>query len=159
MDKRDEFALWIATEVLRANEDALSASALEQIGERAASPQALEAALQEAAAQSRRPGDFGVEFIGPLIPVVLVGFGRLLWDEYVKALAKNGGDALAKLTIEAVKELVRKTWSQDGSTLTVTEAEGRLREAAAKAGLDGAQTEVVLGSLRKPAVAAALTAG
>ncbi|WP_158032218.1 hypothetical protein [Rhizobium rhizosphaerae] len=37
------------------------------------------AKLEEAASQKKRPGDFGVEFIGPLLPLLLVTLGQELW--------------------------------------------------------------------------------
>ncbi|MGE0700415.1 MAG: hypothetical protein AB7O57_15065 [Hyphomicrobiaceae bacterium] len=156
MNDKDQFAVWIASKILRANDDGISASTLEAIARQSTSTKALDDSLADSVAQSRRPGDFGVEFVVALLPIVLVEFGRLLWEEYTKALAKQGGDALAKLTIDASKALARKTWSMDAATLTLAEAEAKLKQAAVKAGLDATQTDMVIKSLRNPEVSAAL---
>jgi hypothetical protein len=84
MDERDVFAVWLGDTVLRANGDDFGAAALGSI----AQEKDLNAALKDAGSNTRRPGDFGVEFIGPLLPVLLVEFGRLLWDAYSKALVE-----------------------------------------------------------------------
>lgn len=158
MNDRDAFALWIAVSMLRANEEDFAAEALISLGDRAKTSADLDSALTAAASGTRRPGDFGVEFIGAVLPVILVEFGRMLWDAYARSLADQGGKALATATLESLKELVRHTWSQKSGSISLRDAEDRLREAALRSGLDQAQIQKLVSSLSRPAMANELAA-
>lgn len=159
MNDRDTFAVWIAGAVLRGDEDDFAAEALKALAAEAAGADDLDRALSAAAMDEKRPGDIGLDFVGPLVPLVLVGFGRLLWDAYVKALAEKGGKALAEVTLSGLKDLVRGTWAGADPTLRLDDAEARLMAAASHAGLSADQAAGLVASLRKPGMAAALSDG
>jgi hypothetical protein len=153
MDDKDSFAVWMAGAVLRANNDEIAAEALGDLARQAQTSAELDAALNSTRSVGRRPGDFGVEFIGPLLPILLIEFGRMLWDAYAKSLADQGGKALATATLNMIKVLARRTWTQTPGAISPGEAEQRLREAALHCGLDSAQTEKLVSSLRSPELA------
>jgi hypothetical protein len=132
--------VWIARAMLLANNDEFGAEALVNLSHQARSSAELDQALGGASA-NRPPGDFGVEFVGAVLPALLIEFGRLLWDAYTKSLAEQGGKALATITIDKIKQLARHTWSRPGAVISLADAETRLRQAASHAGLDAAQTD------------------
>lgn len=147
MEDKDAFAVWIAQAMLLANDDEFGAAALFNLAQPVHSGAELDAALAHASA-NRRPGDFGVEFVSAVLPVVLVEFGRMLWDAYVKSLAEEGGKALATVTMDKIRQLARRTWSGQSVVVSLAEAETRLRQAAAKAGLSAEQTSQLVKSLQ-----------
>lgn len=157
MDDKDRFAVWLADTVLQANGDAFGAAALTTLAQEGDRTGNFDAALREAGASTRRPGDFGVEFVGPLLPILLVEFGRLLWDAYSKALVEQGGKALASLTIDKGKELVKSTFSHRQSVLDTDEAEAQLRKAGRDTGLNEEQVGKLLGALRNSEAVRALS--
>lgn len=159
MNDRDIFAVWIAGAVLQGDEDEFAAEALKGLAAEASATGDLDQVLSAAATTDRRPGDIGLDFVGPLVPVILVGFGRLLWDAYMKALAEKGGKALADVTLSGLKELVRRTWTGENQTVRLDEAEARLLAAASRAGLPADQAAALAASLRKPGVVVALSGG
>ena len=69
MDEKDVFAVWFADAMLQANDDPFGAASLNQMTEESATSAEFDAKLDEAASQEKRPGDFGIEFLGPLLPV------------------------------------------------------------------------------------------
>lgn len=152
MNDRDTFAIWIATSMLRASNDEFSEAALANIASRAKTSAELDQLVSTAPADGR-PGDFGVEFAGTLIPPLLIAFGRLLWDAYSKSLVEQSAKALAKSTIEKAKDLARRTWSRAPNTISLSDAETRLRDVAIRAGLDAAQTEMLVSCLHSPEMA------
>ena len=156
MDDKDKFAVWLADTVLQANGDAFGAAALGALAEEGERSGKFDDALREASSSARRPGDFGVEFVGPLLPVLLVEFGRLLWDAYSKALFEQGGKALASLTIDKVKELVKATFAHRQSILSTDDAETQLRKAGAASGLNDEQVSKLLEALHNPEAVRAL---
>lgn len=158
MDERDEFAVWLAAAVLRVNDHAIHAEALKAAAAQAQTKEELDQRLRADAPGARRPGDVGLEIVGVLLPGLLVQFARLLWDAYAEALAKQGGGALASATVDAIKEQVRRTWAGRPDTISLAEAEQRLRTAAERAGLGAADTDALVASLRKPALAQAVGA-
>jgi hypothetical protein len=159
LEDKDAFAVWLAGAILRANADDISAAALSGMANKAKSKSDFDLAIKGATTTSkRRPGDFGLEVIGPLIPVLLVEFGRLLWDAYVKALAQEGGKALASVTLKAVKELAKRTWSAKPADVSLPDAEATLRTVALSAGLNSAQAQKLIENLHKPTVADELAA-
>ena len=152
MDDKDTFAVWVAGSVLRANEEDFEAATLDDLAAGVKTTGDLDAALKEASSDTRRPGDFGLEFIGPLLPVILVEFGRLLWDSYVKSLADEGGKELASATIDKIKAMARGSWSHNASAMPLSEVEARLREAATHAHLTRPQTEKLVTYMLHPEV-------
>ncbi|MFZ1430500.1 MAG: hypothetical protein WAS21_27465 [Geminicoccaceae bacterium] len=156
MDDKDKFSVWLADTILQANGDAFGAAALGALAEESERTGNFDDALREAGSNTRRPGDFGVEFVGPLLPVLLVEFGRLLWDAYSKALVEQGGKALASLTIEKIKELVKATFGHRQSVLSITDAEAQLRKAGQASGLNDEQVSKLLEKLRNPEAVRAL---
>lgn len=158
MNDKDTFAVWIAESMLRAHGEEFAAEALTHLSGQARTSTDLESALSEAASSDRRPGDFGVEFIGPILAGILFEFGRRLWDAYAKSLAEQGGKELAKVTLDNIKKLTRDTWSRSPGAISLTDAESRLREAATRAGLDAAQTEKLVSSMYSPEMAHGLAA-
>lgn len=159
MNDRDEFAVWLATAVLHVNDHALHAEALKAVAAKAETSEELDEQLRADAPGARRPGDVGLEIVGVLLPGLLVQFARLLWDAYAEALAKKGGGALASATVDVIKEQVRRTWSGQSGTISLAEAEERLRTAAERAGLGAADTDALVASLREPDLAQAVGAG
>lgn len=157
MDERDEFAVWLAAALLRVNDHAVHAEALKAVAAPAQTKEELDQRLRADAPGARRPGDVGLEIVGVLLPGLLVQFARLLWDAYAEALAKGGG-ALASATVDAIKEQVRRTWAGRPDTISLAEAEQRLRTAAEHAGLEAADIDTLVASLRKPALAQAVGA-
>lgn len=152
MDERDAFAVWLGDIILRANGDEFGAAALGSL----AQEKDFDAALKDAGSNPRRPGDFGVEFIGPLLPVLLVEFGRLLWDAYSKALVEQGGKALASVTVDKVKDQIKATFSHRAAMLSAADAEAQLREAGQASGLNDEQIGKLLEAFRNPAAVRAL---
>lgn len=157
MNDKDRFSVWLAEEVLRANGDMFGAAALGTLSQEGERTENFDAALREAGSSIRRPGDFGVEFVGPLLPILLVEFGRLLWDAYFKALVEQGGKALASATIEKAKELVKATFSGREGVLNADEAEALMRKAGRNAGLTEEQTVRLMEALRNPEAVRVLT--
>ena len=155
MEKRDEFAVWLATTVLDATGDAFSAAALSDLAERSGAD-GLDAKIKEATINSQRPGDFGIEFVGPLLPVLLVEFGRMLWDAYAKAVVEEGGKELAGASIKFVRDALHRTFGGRGGPLSVADAEAKLREAGEKANLTAEQIDELLRTLRDPEAVRAL---
>ncbi len=158
MNDKDTFAAWIAEAMLRAHGEDFAAEALTHLAGQAQTSADLDSALSAAASSDGRPGDFGVEFIGPILAGLLIEFGRRLWDAYATPLAEQGGKALATATIDKIKELARHTWSRSPSAISLTDAEARLREAATRAGLDAAETEKLVSSMYSPEMAHGLAA-
>jgi hypothetical protein len=158
MNDKDTFAVWVAETVLVANGDAIAAATLSALARQTQGEGGLDTVLEQASANTRRPGDFGVEFVGPLLPVLFVEFGRMLWDAYVKSLAEQGGRALATTTIDTVKGLVRRTFTHQDNALSVTDADTQLRKAGQAAGLNDAQVDKLLEALHNPKAVHALTA-
>ena len=159
MDDKDRFAVWLADTVLQANGDDFGAAALGALAEEGERTGDFDAALKGAASSTRRPGDFGVEFVGPLLPVLLVEFGRLLWAAYSKALAEQGGKALAAVTIDKIKELVNATFARRQSVLSAADAEAQLRRAGQVSGLNDEQVNKLLDTLHNPEAVRALAGG
>lgn len=153
MNDKDTFAVWIAAAMLRVNNEDFAAEALASLSGQARTGADLDKALSASSSGSRRPGDFGVEFLGALLPAVLVEFGRMLWDAYARDLAVEGGKTLATVTIEKIKELTRHTWSRSPGSLSLIEVEAQLRGAAQRAGFDSVQTEKLVASLHSPEMA------
>ncbi len=156
MNDKDTFAVWIAEAMLHANGENFAAAALADLAQEAETAGDLDLALNAAASNTRRAGDFGVEFIGPLLPVFLVEFGRMLWEAYLKALAEQGGKALASVTIATIKELARHTWLHTQPVISLDDVEARLREAGSRAGIDKAHIDKLILSLRSPEMGHAL---
>jgi hypothetical protein len=156
MGDKDRFAVWLADTILHGNDvefGAAALSSLEQEGERTGN---FDAALRMAASNDRRPGDFGVEFVAPLLPVLLVEFGRLLWDAYSKALFEEGGKALASVTIDKIKSLVKATFSHRDGLLSIADADAQLRKAGRDSGLNDQQINKLLESVHAPKAVRAL---
>jgi hypothetical protein len=149
MDDKDAFAVWVAEAMLLANGDEFSAAALVSLSRQANTSAEFDQALS-AAATNRRPGDFGVDFVSAILPVVLIEFGRMLWDAYAKSLAEEGGKALASATIDKIRQMARYTWSRSRAVISLADAEARLRQAASHAGLDAAQTNKLVQALHSP---------
>jgi hypothetical protein len=148
MNEQDEFAVWLAETMLRANGDGFGAAALVDIRESLGPRMTLNQALDKASTHTQRPGDFGVEFVGPLLPVLLVEFGRLLWNAYAKALVEESGKALAKATIDRVKDMVRHTFTKaEGAAIKPADAEAVLRQAGQTAGLNLEQIDKLVETL------------
>lgn len=152
MNDQDAFAVWIASAMLRASNDEFAEEALASLASQAKTSAELDKLVAEAAGD-RRPGDFGVDFVGALVPALLISFGRVLWDAYAKSLTDQGAKALAAATIDKVKKLARRTWSRSSDTISLIDAETRLREAASRTGLDAAQTEKLVSCLHSPEMA------
>lgn len=156
MDEQDGFAVWIADGLLKAQDDDIAAASLSDLYANSPNSAEFNRQLDEASSQIKRPGDFGLDFIGPLLPVLFVEFGRLLWQAYSKELVSQGSKALAGATIDTVKSLFkRKVGTPEG----LAEAETHMREVAKRSGLNSEQTEAVLAALRDPRLSAALVAG
>lgn len=155
MDEQDDFAVWVADGLLKAQDDEIAAASLSDLYAKSANPAEFDRQLDEASSQAKRPGDFGLEFIGPLLPVLFVEFGRLLWQAYSKELLSQGGKALAGATIDAVKALFKK---KSASPEGLAEAEVHMRDVAQRAGLNNEQTEAVVAALRDPNLASTLVA-
>jgi hypothetical protein len=156
MEDRDLFALWIAAAVLRGNDDEFTAEALASLAAEANAPGELDALLTAAAANAKRPGDIGLDFVAPLLSLVLVEFGRALWDSYIKSLADQGGKALANVTLAGLKQAVRRAWGGESATLSLDDIEGKLRLVSAQAGLSSDKAEEIVVSLRRAATVEAL---
>lgn len=148
MNDKDLFALSIAAAMLRADDDDFSAAALTHIAERASQTQDLESLLAAATKNEKRPGDMGLEFIEPFLPVVLVHFGQILWDAYVKEITKQGAKALSDLSLKGVKALFKRTLSSPQSAVSLADIEARLKQVALQEQLSDAQTDKLLASLR-----------
>lgn len=153
MNDRDAFAVWFAAAALRANKEGLVADGLLALAGDAQTSAELDEKVRAASRSRARPGDFGIEFLVAALPGLLLTLGRMLWDEYSKALAEQGGKALAAATIDKVKELTRRTWSRSDAPISLEDAEARLRQAAAKAGLNAAMTDRLVSSLHGPEMA------
>jgi hypothetical protein len=152
MGDKDRFAVWLADTILHGNDDEFGAAALaslEQEGERTGN---FDAALRMAASNDRRPGDFGVEFVAPLLPVLLVEFGH----PYSKALFEEGGKALASVTIDKIKSLVKATFSHRDGLLSIADADAQLRKAGRDSGLNDQQINKLLESVHAPKAVRAL---
>jgi hypothetical protein len=158
VNDKDTFAVWLAETVLTADGDAIGAATLSALALQAQGEGNLDKVLEQASANTRRPGDFGVEFVGPLLPVLLVEFGRILWDAYAKSLVEQGGKALATVTIDTVKGLVRRTFTHQDSALSISDADTQLRKAGQAAGLNEAQVNKLLETLHNPEAMRALAA-
>jgi hypothetical protein len=156
VNDKDTFAVWLAETVLTANGDAIGAATLSALALQAQGEANLDAMLEQASTNTRRPGDFGVEFVGPLLPVLLVEFGRMLWDAYAKSLVEQGAKSLATVTIDKVKGLVRQTFSHQSDSLSIADAESQLRKAGQAAGLNEAQVNKLLETLHNPEAVRAL---
>jgi hypothetical protein len=150
MNDEDTFAVWIAAAVLRTDGDTVAASTLEHMASQTSVDRPLDTVLGSAAAPRKRPGDFGLEFVAPFLPLVLVEFGRLLWHAYTAALAKKGGEALATATVDRIKALLKRTLSNKEAEISLAEAEERLRQAALAQHLSAEQTNRLIASLRDP---------
>lgn len=158
MNDKDTFSVWLAETVLVANGDAIGAATLSALARHARGEDGLDAVLAQASTNTKRPGDFGVEFVGAILPVLLVEFGRMLWDAYTKSLAEEGGKALATATIDAIKGLVRRTFRGENGALSIADAESQLRKAARASGLNDAQVDKLLETLHNPEAVRALAA-
>lgn len=155
MDEEDNFAVWLADGMLRADDDEFAAESLGQLFEEAKSSSDFSAKLEAAASQDVRPGDFGMEFIGPLLPILFVELGRMVWQSYSKALVDKGGKALADLTVEKVKSLfVAKLKTPEG----MSEAEQQLHSIAITSGLNAEQADKLIVTLNNPRLAETLIA-
>jgi hypothetical protein len=153
MDDKDVFAVWLADAVLQTSGDPIGAASLNQMIEDSGNSAEFSAKLDEAASQEKRPGDFGVEFLGPLLPVLLVALGRELWESYSKELVDKGGKALADATIDGVKALFRRkvaTPAEAGAS------DAEVRAAAGRAGFSPEQTDTLLTKLHSPELAQTL---
>jgi len=159
LEEKDSFAVWMADTVLRANNQDIEADLLMSMAEEAVSPAAFDEALKAASTSETRPGDMGLEFLGPLLPVVLVEFGRLVWQAYAKSLMEEGAKAAAAATIDAVKSLVKKSFAHAPDAPPMSDIENSLRAAAAKAGVKADVTEQLVASLRSQAVTAVVAKG
>ena len=160
MSQRDEFAVWLAGSILETNDDEFGAAALADIGDRVNNGDSLDLALEGASAHDKRAGDFGVEFMAPLLPVLLVEFGRLLWDAYAKGLVEETGKALAKLTVDSVKDLLHRTFSKpEDAPIAPADVEAALRQVGRTAGLNPAQIEKLVETLHTPETVRALAGG
>jgi hypothetical protein len=160
MDDQDEFAVWLAETMLQATGDGFGAAALADIRKNVGPGGNLSQALSKASTHTQRPGDFGVEFVAPLLPVLLVEFGRLLWDAYAKALVEESGKALAKATVDGVKDMLRHTFSKpEGAAITSADAEAALRQAGQTAGLNPAQVDKLVETLHSPETVRVLAGG
>ena len=148
MEDQDRFAVWIAQAVLLANEEEFTSEALAALARKAELEGSLDAALKAATSNQRRPGDMGLDIVGPVLAMILVEFGRMLWKAYAQSLVEQGGKALAEATITTMKNLARRTWSGQHEGVSLDEVERLLREAAGRAKLDGTETERLVRSLR-----------
>lgn len=152
MNDKDTFALWIAEAMYRAKGDDFGAAALADLSIKVNTTAELDHELSERSA-TRRPGDFGLEFLAAVLPALLVEFGRILWDAYAKSLAEQGAQALATATIDKVKELARHTWSRSSGVISLADAESKLRGAAARVGLSATQTNELVASFHSAEMA------
>lgn len=147
MDDKDLFAVWFADAVLQTSGDPFAAASLQQMAEESRSSAEFDAKLDEAASQEKRPGDLGIEFLGPVLPVLLVTLGRELWASYCKELVEKGGKALADLTVDAIKGLVRRKLTAPGE-MGVTDQQ--VRDAAERSGLSAEQIDALITTLHSP---------
>lgn len=150
MNDEDTFAVWIAAAVLRTDGDPIAAVTLEHIASKATADKPLDTVLAAAATNLKRPGDIGLDFVEPFLPVVLVEFGRLLWHAYVAALAKKGGEALGAATVNRIKALLKRTLSDKEPEISLAEAEERLKQAALAQQLSPEQTSRLIATFRAP---------
>ncbi len=156
MKNDDEFAAWIAGAVLRSGGEDIQAEVLDDLVEKTGPAGSLETEIEAARKASKRPGDFGAEFIGAMLLPVLIEAGKELWAAYLKKLTEKAGEELAALTVDGVKMLAHRIWSGEEEAVTAADYEKLLRAAAAKQGLSPDQTDQLVARLRDPELARAL---
>ena len=123
---------------------------MENPGHFSAEINTLGAALDDLRSFDRRPGDFGVEFVGPLLLPIVVEAARQLWASYLKGLTDKGGAQLATMTVEAVKGLIKHIWSQEKNLSSRYAA--LLRAEAERQGLPTDQIERLVRTVSGPAL-------
>lgn len=136
----DALSLWLAAAALRSADEPIQALVLDQVRQETEVGVPLAQALDKATRSERKPGDFGVEFIGPLLLPLLIEGVKAFWKLYLTELQKKAAGEIATVTIDAVKAVFRKAMSGGDKEKIVGGLETSLRAVAVEHKLSADQT-------------------
>lgn len=148
MDDPDEFAVWVARSMLEATNNDVQVQLLDDLSSQARSKGDLDEVVAESSKNTRRSGDFGVEFVAALLVPVLIEVGKQLWAAYAKKFYEEVGGGLAKLTVDKAKQSLRALWSGEDKSAALERAETILREVGTKEGLSQGKIDALVAALR-----------
>lgn len=139
-ESSDALSLWLAGAALRSGGEPIQALVLDEVRQDMEAGTPLTEAVNRATRGERQPGDFGVEFVGPLLLPILIEGIKAFWNIYLTELQKKAFGELATLTIDAVKAAFRRALASAEKGKVLGDLEQSLRDVAAAHHLSAEQT-------------------
>lgn len=148
--RADELSLWLAASALRSSGESIQALVLDEIRRDTKAGVPLTEALKKLTQGERKPGDFGVAFVGPLLLPILLEGVKAFWTLYLTELQKKAFGELATMTIDAVKSTFRKALLSSEKPEIFGNLEQSLRDVAAAHHLSSEQTARLIALAQSP---------
>ena len=148
--REEALSLWLAGAALRSAGEPIQALVLDEVGHDMEAGATLAQALEKVTQSERRPGDFGAEFLGPMLLPILIEGIKAFWNLYLTELQKKAFGELATMTIDAVKAAFRKAVSSSEKEELLDGLEQSLRQVAAAHRLSAEQTARLIALTKSP---------
>src|SRR6266567_43640 len=87
--RADALSLWLTASALRSAGESIQALVVDELRQDTAAGVPLAEALKKIIQSDRKPGDFGVAFVGPLLLPILLEGVKAFWNLYLTELQKK----------------------------------------------------------------------
>jgi hypothetical protein len=146
----DEIGLWLTRGILRSSGENIQVMVLDSLQEEVERGKDLGDVLEQASKPERQPGDFGAEFVVPIILPILIEAAKEFWSAYASEVQKKAAAKLATLTVDAVKDALRSIFRERKTNDASGNLQDAIRRVANERGLDDATTQRLVAVIEAP---------